>query len=49
MKSNEARVVFTVSTGQMFSDQDRPDGFEIYPSMLKMNPDFFVHTGDILY
>jgi alkaline phosphatase D len=49
MKSNEARVVFTVSTGQMFSDQDRSDGFEVYPSMLKLNPNFFVHTGDILY
>jgi alkaline phosphatase D len=49
MKANAARVVFTVSTGQMFAHQDRPDGFEIYPSMLKLNPDFFVHTGDILY
>ena len=48
-KADAARVVFTFSTGQMFSDQDRPDGFEIYPSMLKLNPNFFVHTGDILY
>jgi alkaline phosphatase D len=44
-----ARVVFTVSTGQMFGDQDRPDGFQIYPTMLKLDPDFFVHTGDIVY
>ena len=44
-----ARVVFTVSTGQGNNDQDRFDGFQIYPSMLELKPDFFVHTGDILY
>lgn len=44
-----ARVVFTVTTGQGNDDQDRPDGFQIYPSMLRLDPDFFVHTGDILY
>ena len=44
-----ARVVFTVSTGQGNDDQDLPEGFQIYPSMLQLNPDFFVHTGDILY
>ncbi len=44
-----AAVVFTVSTGQYFPDRDRPDGFNIYPAMLKLDPSFFVHTGDILY
>jgi len=44
-----ARVVFTVSTGQGNDDQDRPDGFNIYPEMLKLDPSFFVHTGDIIY
>ena len=44
-----ARVVFTVSTGQGNLDNDRPDGFNIYPEMRKLSPDFFVHTGDILY
>jgi alkaline phosphatase D len=44
-----AQVVFAVSTGQTFRHQDRPDGFEIYPSILKLNPSFFVHTGDIIY
>lgn len=44
-----ARVVFTVVTGQGDDDQDSPAGFKIYPSMLKLDPDFFVHTGDILY
>ncbi len=43
------RVVFTVSTGQGNDDQDRPDGFNIYPEMLKLDPHFFVHTGDIVY
>ena len=46
---NPERVVFTVSTGQTFRHQDRPDGFEIYPSILNLNPSFFVHTGDIVY
>ncbi|MEZ6110618.1 MAG: alkaline phosphatase D family protein [Pirellulaceae bacterium] len=44
-----ARVVFAVSTGQAFTDQDREDGFQIYPSMLKDDLSFFVHTGDIVY
>ena len=44
------RVVFTVSTGQAYPDQDAPGGgFKIYPVMLRLNPNFFVHTGDILY
>ncbi|MBD3266224.1 alkaline phosphatase [bacterium] len=43
------RVVFTVSTGQAFGDQDRSDGFKIYPAMLNLDPHFFVHTGDIVY
>jgi alkaline phosphatase D len=44
------RVVFTVSTGQAYPDQDLPgSGYKIYPAMLKLDPSFFVHTGDILY
>lgn len=44
------RVVFTVITGQAYPDQDAPGGgYKIYPQMLKLDPDFFVHTGDILY
>jgi alkaline phosphatase D len=44
------RVVFMVSTGQAYPDQDVPGGgFKIYPAMLKLDPSFFVHTGDILY
>ena len=44
-----APVTFTVVTGQRYPDRDSPDGFKIYGQMLKMDPDFFVHTGDILY
>ncbi|MHC4507580.1 MAG: alkaline phosphatase D family protein [Planctomycetota bacterium] len=43
------RVVFTVSTGQAYPDQDAGGGFRIYSAMLKLDPSFFVHTGDILY
>ena len=44
------RVVFAVSTGQEYEDQDAPGGgFKIYPQILKLDPDFFVHTGDIVY
>ena len=48
-KVQPERVVFTVSTGQGDNDQDRPDGFNIYPAMRKLDPSFFVHTGDIIY
>ncbi len=43
------RVVFTVSTGQAYGDQDDPGGFKIYRAMLELEPHFFVHTGDIVY
>ncbi len=44
-----ARVVFTVSTCQKFNKRDAEDGFKIYPSMRTLDPDFFVHTGDMVY
>jgi alkaline phosphatase D len=44
------RVVFTVTTGQAYPDQDAAGGgYKIYPATLKLDPSFFVHTGDILY
>ena len=44
------RVVFTVSTGQAYPDQDvSGGGYKIYAQMLKLDPNFFVHAGDILY
>lgn len=43
-------VLFAVSTGQAFGDQDAPEGgYKIYDAMLRLDIDFFVHTGDILY
>lgn len=46
----ESKVVFTVTTGTAYPDRDMGgQGFKIYPLMQKLDPDFFVHTGDILY
>lgn len=42
-------VTFTVTTGQRYPDRDSEDGFKIYAEMMKIDTDFFVHTGDILY
>ncbi len=48
--ADSARVVFTVTTGSRYPQQDaRTGGYRMYDAMLKLNPDFFVHTGDILY
>ena len=49
LSEDTARVIFTVITCQEFNDKDRPDGFKIYPEMLKLDPDFMVHTGDVIY
>ena len=43
-------VHFTVVTGQEFNRRDDPEnGHKIYKAMLATKPDFFVHTGDIVY
>lgn len=45
-----ATVSFTVVTGQDYPRRDNPEnGHKIYPLMQKLEPDFFVHTGDIEY
>lgn len=44
-----APVTFAVTTGQQYKDLDSKNGFKIYNEMLKLDPNFFVHTGDILY
>ena len=45
-----APVRFTVVTGQNYHTRDLPaEGWKIYQHMQDLNPDFFVHTGDILY
>lgn len=43
------RVVFAVSTGQAYVDVDGPQGFDLYDGILSIKPDFFAHTGDIVY
>lgn len=45
-----AKISFTVVTGQEYHRRDDPmNGHKIYPQMLGLGPDFFVHTGDIEY
>ena len=45
-----AKVKFTVVTGQEYHRRDDEDnGHKIYPKMLALDLDFFVHTGDIVY
>lgn len=43
-------VSFIVTTCHRYPTQDEPGGgFKIHTSMLQRDPDFYVHTGDILY
>jgi len=42
-------VNFIVTTGTSYPDVDSENGYKFYLSALKLDPDFFVHTGDIVY
>ena len=42
-------VNFIVTTGTSYPDVDSDNGYKMYPNSLKLDPEFFVHTGDILY
>ncbi|NDH01263.1 MAG: DUF1080 domain-containing protein, partial [Opitutae bacterium] len=42
-------IQFVVTSCQDYPRRDTPDGHQIYPNMLKLDPDFFIHTGDIEY
>jgi alkaline phosphatase D len=46
-----APINFMVTTCHEYNDQDDPKGggFKIFNQMLKLNPDFLVHTGDVIY
>lgn len=46
---DSAEVNFIVTTGTSYPDVDSDMGYKIYPSSMKLDPEFFVHTGDILY
>ena len=48
-EDDPAEVNFIVTTGTSYPDVDSEAGYKLYPSSLKLNPDFFVHTGDIVY
>lgn len=46
----EKDLLFVTSTCQYFWSFDNDKrGFETYDSMKKLNPDFFIHTGDYIY
>ncbi|NOR76640.1 MAG: hypothetical protein GQ525_15970, partial [Draconibacterium sp.] len=44
-----SEVNFIVTTGTSYGDVDSETGYKIYPSSMKLDPEFFVHTGDIVY
>lgn len=50
-EDNPQQVQFTVTTCHEYDDQDDPHGggFKIYKHMQSLNPDFMVHTGDVVY
>jgi alkaline phosphatase D len=45
----EQEVNFIVTTGTSYPDVDSETGYKFCNSALKTDPEFFVHTGDILY
>ena len=50
LSSQPQDVTFTVVTGQDYHRRDDPArGHLIYDAMLELQPDFFVHTGDVVY
>ena len=42
-------VNFIVITGTSYGDVDSTNGYKFYLNSLKLDPEFFVHTGDIIY
>jgi alkaline phosphatase D len=44
-----APIKFVVTSCQDYPRRDTPKGHKIYLNMLKLDPDFFIHTGDIEY
>jgi len=48
-KGDPANVNFIITTGTSYGDKDTDEGYKFYESALKLDPEFFVHTGDILY
>jgi alkaline phosphatase D len=49
-KTDQAEITFVAVTCQEYHDRDYGSkGFKIYEPMLRQQPDFFVHTGDVVY
>ena len=47
---DESKMVFVVTTCTQYDHRDlADDGYKIYGHMLKLDPRFFVHTGDVVY
>ncbi|MDA7822787.1 alkaline phosphatase D family protein [Opitutales bacterium] len=44
-----APIKFVVTSCQDYPRRDTPQGHQIYPNMLNLDPAFFIHTGDIEY
>ncbi len=44
-----SEVNFIVTTGTSYGDVDSETGYKIYSSSLRLDPEFLVHTGDIVY
>ncbi len=51
MATDAKDVHFMVTTCHEYNHQDDPDGkgFKIYQHMKSLQPDFMVHTGDVIY
>lgn len=48
--NDDQETSFVVVTGQNYDRRDdEVNGHRIYSSMLALEPDFFVHTGDVVY
>jgi alkaline phosphatase D len=43
------KVTFVAATCFGDDDQDVPEGFKVYRAIANLDPQFFVHTGDIIY
>ena len=47
--TERSEVNFIVTTGTSYPDKDTENGYQFYLNALKRQPEFFVHTGDIVY
>ena len=48
-RNSPEEINFIVTTGTSYGDTDSKTGYKLYQNSLKLDPEFFVHTGDIVY